>query len=129
MSSEFVAVVPVLPSANIDRDLAWYQSNLGFEPAFADRMYAGVRRGGAWIHLQWHADTPSDPLNAGSVVRLFVPDIEPWFAEFCQRGVLRPTALRRHTPWGTHEFGLHDLNGNAIFLVEDLAPVQNEPPL
>ncbi len=71
------------------------------------------------IHLQWHADTPDDPLLGGSVIRLVVKNIKPLFEEFVQRGTIAVDALRTHTPWKTNEFGFFDLNGNAIFIMED----------
>jgi hypothetical protein len=72
------------------------------------------------LHLQWHADTPSDPLLGGSVVRIFVKNIEPYFESLVIKGVLKCDKLIRNTAWGTHEFGLYDLNNNAVFVVEDI---------
>ena len=82
-------------------------------------MYAGLRRDGLTIHLQWHAGTDDDPVNGGSVIRIFVKDIEPIFEDFVKRGTVSKDKLQRNTPWGTHEFGFFDLNQNAIFIVED----------
>jgi hypothetical protein len=110
--------IPVLPSADIDRDVAWYQTHVGFEVAYADKMYAVLMREGLYLHLQWHADTAEDPLLGGSVVRILVKDIRPVFEEFLQMGTVAQDALRLNTPWQTHEFGFYDLNRNAIFMVE-----------
>lgn len=66
MKPEFLITVPVLPSANIERDVKRYEIHAGFRPYFADAMYAGIHRDGIWLHLQWHADTPDAPC---SVVR------------------------------------------------------------
>ena len=119
----FLEIVPVLPTADIDRDIAWYAEMTGFTRVWADDMYAILTRDGFTIHLQWHADTPQDPLLGGSVIRLFVHDIRYYFDEFVSRGTVMPDSLRLNTPWGTHEFGFFDLNRNGIFLVED-APRQ-----
>ena len=121
MKSEFIDIIPVIPSANIERDLVWYKEKTGFESYFADKMYAGIRRENIYLHLQWHADTADDPLLGGSVIRIFVKNIKPLFDEFVQRGTVRQEALRSNTPWGTHEFGFFDLNNNAIFIAEDLS--------
>ena len=102
------------------RDLMWYAEKVGFEYAFGDEMYAGIKRDGSEIHLQWHAGTPDDPLNGGSVVKIFVDDIEPLFEELVNRGTVPKDKLQRNTPWGTHEFGFFDPNKNAIFFVEDV---------
>lgn len=71
------------------------------------------------IQLQLHADTPEDPLLGGSVIKIFVHDIKPWFDKFVERGTIKPDKLRLNTPWGTHEFGFYDLNNNATFIVQD----------
>lgn len=120
MAQRFPRIEPVLPSLDIGRDVAWYEERTGFKPLFHDRMYAVLQRDGIQIHLQWHADTPDDPLLSGSVIRVFVADIKPWLDEFVQRGTVNADALRSRTPWGTNEFGFHDLNRNAIFIVQDL---------
>lgn len=83
-------------------------------------MYAGMRLEEIELHLQWHADTPEDPLLGGSVVRIFVKNIEPYFESLVIKGAVNCNKLTKNTPWGTHEFGLYDLNNNAIFIVEDI---------
>lgn len=119
-ASKLLYIIPVLPSANIKRDLIWYQEKVGFELVFGDDMYAGLKRDQQEIHLQWHADTEDDPLLGGSVIRIFVDDIQPIFKEFVERGTVSQDKLRLNTAWGTHEFGFYDLNNNAIFWVQDV---------
>lgn len=113
-------IVPVLPSANIARDVAWYQDKVGFELISSDGMYAILKWEKLFIHLQWHADTPDDPLLGGSVIRIFTTNIQPIFDELVERGTVTPDKLRFDTPWNTHEFGFYDLNNNAVFIVEDI---------
>jgi hypothetical protein len=120
MKTTFLNVAPVLPSADITRDVAWYREKAGFETCFANDMYAVMYRENIWIHLQWHADTADDPLLGGSVIRIFVKNIRPLFDEFVQRGTVTPEKFREQTPWQTNEFGFYDLNSNAIFIAEDL---------
>ncbi len=119
-SSNLPIVVPVLPSSNIQRDLEWYKEKTGFEKIFGDDMYAGLKRGNLEFHLQWHADTQDDPLLGGSVIKIFVEDIQPVFEEFVRRRTVAAEKLRMNTPWGTHEFGFYDPNNNAIFFVQDV---------
>ncbi len=119
MSISLPVIIPVLPSADIKRDLLWYKEKTGFEPLFGDHMYAGIRKGNLEIHLQWHADTEDDPLLGGSVIKIFVENVQELFDEFVQIGTVPSNKLRRNTPWGTHEFSFYDLNKNAIFFVED----------
>ncbi|HMQ62740.1 MAG TPA: glyoxalase/bleomycin resistance/extradiol dioxygenase family protein [Flavilitoribacter sp.] len=117
--TRLLQIVPVLPSADIAGDIAWYREKTGFEPFFQDEMYAGLRRENLHIHLQWHAGTPEDPLLGGSVIRIFVEDIRSIFEEFVERGAVSREKLRMNTPWRTHEFGFFDLNHNAVFIVEN----------
>ena len=116
----FQNITPVLPSADIERDTSWYQDKLGFEVRYQDDKYAVLNRENLWLHLQWHADTEEDPLLGGSVIKIFVEDINPLFEELVKRGTVSEKKLRRHTKWNTHEFGFFDLNKNAIFIVQDV---------
>jgi len=119
MSTEFVKIIPILESADIDRDIAWYKKKTGFEVSFShDKMYAGLYRDDLEIHLQWHAGTNDDPMNGGAVIRIDVTNIKPLFEEFKQWGTVKEEDLRENTPWGTNEFAIHDLNSNAIFISE-----------
>jgi hypothetical protein len=122
MSSPLLSITPVIPSQNIERDVEWYKQKVGFISAFYDNMYAVLYRDDIYIHLQWHADTADDPLLGGSVIRIYVTDIQLLFKEFVDRGTVSADKLRLNTPWHTHEFGFYDLNNNAIFIVEVLKP-------
>lgn len=119
-ATELLSVVPVLPSADVARDVKWYTEKLGFKIYFADKMYAMIYRENICIHLQWHADTPNDPLLGGSVIRISVNNIKPIFEEFVKSGIVKPGKLIENTPWKTTEFGFLDLNKNAIFIMEDI---------
>jgi hypothetical protein len=121
MKTKIIGIIPVIPSANIERDLRWYKKKAGFTQTFVTDGYAGMARENMQIHLQWHADTPDDPLLGGSVVKIFVEAIEDLFEELIERGVVSEDKLNRNTPWGTNEFGFFDLNKNAVFFVEVIA--------
>jgi len=120
MGIEILNTIPVLPSADIARDVAWYNEKMGLETHFADAMYAVLYRDKLCIHLQWHADTADDPLLGGSVVRIYLKSIRPLFDELVQRGTITAGKLKTNTPWNTNEFGFYDLNKNAIFIMEDV---------
>ena len=119
MKTELLSIIPVLPSADLDRDIAWYKEKLGLEIYFSDKMYAVLFRENICIHLQWHADTPNDPLLGGSVIRIYVKNITPLFDELVIRGIVTHDKMKTNTPWKTNEFGFYDLNNNAIFIMED----------
>ena len=65
-------------------------------------------------------DTADDPLLGGSVIRIFVRDVEPLVKEFIERGIVTKEKYNANTPWNTKEFGFYDLNKNTIFIVQDL---------
>jgi hypothetical protein len=118
MKTAFFNIIPVLPSADIARDIAWYKEKTGFETTYADSMYAVLNRNNMYIHLQWHAGTETDPLPGGSVIRIDTKNIKPLFEEFIQRGTVTQNDYKKNTPWNTNEFGFFDLNRNAIFIME-----------
>ncbi|MBI1344632.1 MAG: glyoxalase/bleomycin resistance/extradiol dioxygenase family protein [Terrimonas sp.] len=121
MKTEFIGINPVLPSADIARDIDWYTEKVGLRTLFYDHMYAVLYRENICIHLQWHADTTDDPLLGGSVIRIHVKNIRPLFNEFVERGTVAEKDFKTKTPWETNEFGFYDLNKNAIFFMEDLS--------
>lgn len=120
MATEILGITPLLPSQNITRDVEWYNKYVGFELVHNDDMYAVLKRETHFIHLQWHADTDDDPLLGGSVVKIFVKNIQSIYEEFVKRGTIKPEKLNLGTPWNTNEFGFYDLNNNALFFVEGL---------
>lgn len=112
--------IPVLPSSDIKRDINWHEKYTGFSLNFSDGMYASLKRENIELHLQWHANTPDDPLLGGSVIKIFVNNIQWIFDEFVKRGTVTSDKLTTRTPWNTSEFGFYDPNNNAFFFVEDL---------
>jgi len=120
LTTELLSIIPVLPSAEIERDVAWYKERAGFNVSRADMMYAVLSKENLCIHLQWHADTKSDPLLGGSVIRIFVKDKRAFIEVFVRRGTVEQEAFKVRTPWKTNEFGFFDLNKNAIFIVGDI---------
>ncbi|NVK52352.1 MAG: glyoxalase/bleomycin resistance/extradiol dioxygenase family protein [Flavobacteriaceae bacterium] len=117
---QLLEISPVLPSANIERDIKWHEKYTGFKVIHSDKMYAVLKRENLHIHLQWHADTEDDPLLGGSVIKIFVSDIYPYFTEFVEKKTITKDKLRLQTDWQTNEFGFYDLNNNAIFFVQDI---------
>ncbi|MGR3810301.1 glyoxalase/bleomycin resistance/extradiol dioxygenase family protein [Jiulongibacter sp. NS-SX5] len=105
MSTQFIEVSPVLPSQDIERDVKWYSTQVGFKLVQKDEMYAVLRRENICVHLQWHADTEDDPLLGGSVIKIFVRNIESIFEELVKRGTVTTDKLQINTPWKTNEFG------------------------
>lgn len=110
-------VLPVLMVRDVPASIQFY-SRLGFHEAFrddpADPKYAGVRRDGIELHMQWHDAKEWDFPNDRPTYRFVVQDVDGLFAEFRDRGVLNPTAAPRDTPWGTREFHVQDPDRNGL---------------
>ncbi|MEO0734622.1 MAG: VOC family protein [Bacteroidota bacterium] len=119
MQTTFRTIIPVLSSGDLARDVAWYTEKTGFRNVTKQEGYAIMQREGVEFHLQWHHGTEDDPVLAG-VMRIWVDNLLPLFEEFVQRGTVTPDKLRMRTDWGTNEFGFYDLNGNAVFIMEDV---------
>lgn len=126
--TSFKYTCPILPSADVVRDLKWYAEKTGFVNVFNSSNYtepiepidyAVIGRQNHFLHLQGHAGTKEDPIH-GSAVRIEVSNIRPLFEEFVERGTVKPADFRENTSWGTHEFGFYDLNKNGIFFLESI---------
>jgi len=118
--TSFLAVIPVLSTSDLKRDIAWYEEKTGFRNVTDQEGYAILQRENMELHLQWHHGNEEDPVFPG-VIRIWVKGILPIFEEFVRRGTVTTEKLRMNTPWGTNEFGFYDLNKNAIFVMEDVA--------
>jgi uncharacterized glyoxalase superfamily protein PhnB len=124
-SPAFEYVAPVLPARDVSEALSFYVDALGFEAFFQDRPdrpdYAGVRRGGVVLHLQFQFEEDFRAGRAGqAMLRILVDDPDALFAEYQQRDVLDQGAAVVNTDWGTREFGIVDPNGNALIFLRDL---------
>lgn len=125
MKTKFLHVNPILPSADVERDIKWYDEKLGFRCTYNSGVYedskplnyAVLSRQDIFIHMQFQY--PEDLAKMrGFQIRIQVENITPIFEEFKAKGVVKE--LRMNTPWGTSEFGFYDLNKNGIFFYEDI---------
>jgi uncharacterized glyoxalase superfamily protein PhnB len=57
-------------------------------------------------------------------LRFLVEDPDALFDELQRRGVECTPAGLRNTPWGTREFGLYDLDRNALAFYRHLTPTE-----
>ncbi|MEM7368938.1 MAG: glyoxalase superfamily protein [Bacteroidota bacterium] len=122
-STKFKHLSPVLASADVARDVAWYAEKLGFSNVFDSTQYsegpmdyAVIGRQGFFMHLQFQF--PQDMTSTD--VRIEVLHIEAIFREFLMTKVVKHEAMKWKTAWGTKEFGLFDPSGNRITFLEDL---------
>ena len=121
--TKFLYMSPVLASADVARDVKWYENKLGFKNVYDSSAYqdgpidyAVVGRHDLFLHLQFQY--PKDMTSTD--IRFQVQNIEPLFEEFVSNGLLAPDKINRKTAWNTSEFGLFDLSGNRITFFEDL---------
>jgi len=117
--SKLFTICPVLSTSDLERDIKWYNENVGFNLHYQEEGYAVLNRDSIYIHLQWHHNNEVDPVQ-GSVIKIFVDNIHPIFQEMMIRGIVTKNKLCLNTSWKTHEFGFFDLNKNALFFVQDV---------
>jgi Glyoxalase superfamily protein len=122
MKAKLEAVQPVLMVRDVAASIGFFQI-LGFELAFcyssADPKYAGVRRAGVELHLQWH-DAKDFGLGDRPTYRFVVSEVDALSAEFSSRNADLDRTDVRDTPWGTREFHVRDPDLNGLQFYRDL---------
>ena len=121
--TEFLHMIPVLASADVARDIEWYENKLGFKNVYDSTDYsdgpvdyAVLRRQNLVIHLQFQF--PKDMTSTD--VKIEVKNIDSLIEEYIVKGLIKAEKVNRKTPWNTDEFGLFDPSGNRITFLEDL---------
>lgn len=123
-AEDFVKIVPVIKSGDLERSLRFYTEVLDFEPkwpGYEDRQMANgvidLARDGAELQLSRHA---GDGVF-GSVNRVFVDDVDERYTTFRARGLnttQRPESPIHTAPvdqtWGLREFAVADPDGNHL---------------
>lgn len=121
---------PILGTRDIRRAIAFYTERLGFALAFEDSAdppnYVGFRRDEVELHMQFQFEHEMGTIR----LRFLVQDPDALFDEYRQRGVECSAHGIRDTAWGTREFALYDLDGNALTFYRDLTSARenNGPP-
>jgi catechol 2,3-dioxygenase-like lactoylglutathione lyase family enzyme len=110
---------PILGTRDLERALDFYIQRLGFTLSFRDPSgpdnYAGVRRDGVELHLQWQDESEMGPTR----LRFLVEDPDALLVEYQGKQVCGERARLTDTPWGTREFAFHDPDGNALTFYRD----------
>ncbi len=103
---------PVLGTRDIERAMDFYTKHLGFELAYRDAgnppNYVVYRRDAVRLHMQFQYEHEMGTIR----LRFLVEDPDALHDEFCRRGVECKDVC--DTTWGTREFALYDLDGNAL---------------
>ncbi|WP_224489314.1 glyoxalase superfamily protein [Robertkochia flava] len=114
---------PVLPVKDVKLALNFYTKQLGFELCFMDSEnapgYAGVRKEGAEIHLQWHHSSEWVDGIDRPQLRILCADPDILFRAW-RHLVGNEEAGLRDTPWGTREFGVYDPDGNGLIFYRNI---------
>lgn len=118
----FTQVQPVLPTQDVQASIEFYVNRLGFTLAFQDAenpTYAGLRRDGVELHLQWH-DPSEWSRTERPMLRFLVTDVDGLFEELEGKEVFHPNTAIRATPWGTREFAFFDPDKNGLTFYVDV---------
>ncbi|MFN0155892.1 MAG: VOC family protein [Gaiella sp.] len=122
MTARLEAVHPVLMVRDVRASVRFYRG-LGFDLAFVDSevdaKYAGVRRDGVELHLQWH-DAKDFSSGDRPTYRFLVPQVDDLSAEFATRDSGLDRTEVRDTPWGTREFHVRDPDRNGLQFYRDV---------
>lgn len=115
---------PVLPVKSVSEAVVYYIEKLGFELAFTDTTsdngYAGVKRDGIEIHLQWHDEREWVEGLDRPMLRIYVDNITSLFEEYKTKDVFHDNTKLEEKIWGTKEFAFYDLFGNGLTFYRDL---------
>ncbi len=122
MKATLSTVHPVLMVRNVAAAIEFY-TQLGFYFAFSDSaaepMYAGIRRDGVELHLQWHDSAEWNYPNDRPTYRFVVEAVDQLAEEFKAIQNLDRTEVQ-DTAWGTREFHVRDPDGNGLQFYRDL---------
>ncbi len=123
METKFLHLSPVLASSDVQRDVNWYEAQLGFKNVYDSTQYqdgpmdyAVVGKQGLFLHLQYQY--PKDMTSTD--IKFQVQHITPFFEACVAKGLLTPDRLHKRTAWNTSEFGVFDPSGNRLTFFEDL---------
>lgn len=110
----FKETIPIIGTRDLRRAIAFYTQQLGFALAFQDSAtapnYVGFCRDHVVLHTQFQYEYEMSTIR----LRFLVEDPDALFKEYRQRGVECTPNSVDDKPWGTREFALYDLDGNAL---------------
>ena len=119
---KFQHISPVMASADVARDVRWYNEKLQFINVFDSRQYqdtldyAVLKRETLLIHLQFQF--PQDMTSTD--VRFQIKNLDPLIKEFLTSEVISEKNITRHTAWGTNEMSFFDPSDNRLTFFEDI---------
>lgn len=115
---------PILPVKDVTKAVDYYINKLGFRLAFtdttSDKGYAGIKRDGIEIHLQWHDEQEWIIGLDRPMLRIYVENIEALYIEYKTQAIFHEQTSLKETSWGTKEFAFYDIYGNGLTFYRDL---------
>ena len=118
-------VFPTLRITDWARSKRFYVDGLGFRVDWENRfdardpVFAQLTRDGLSLNLSEHSGDGAP----GTLVHLYVADVDAWYAEITQRGL--PVAFApRDEPWGNRDLRVIDPDGNQLCLC---TPIRRKP--
>jgi uncharacterized glyoxalase superfamily protein PhnB len=116
----FRQVQPILGTRDVAKAVRFYVDRLGFTLAFGEPTnegnYVGLRRDHVEVHMQFQYEYEMGTTR----LRVLVDDPDALYEEYKNEGALNEGTELADKPWGTREFALHDLDGNALTFYRDL---------
>jgi uncharacterized glyoxalase superfamily protein PhnB len=105
------SITPVFQVASVDVALKYYTEVLGFSEDFRFGDYAGVKLGGACIHLSGHS-IHDRPVGAGTAY-IFCDEVDAYFADITGKGVTAKAEPKDYD-YGMRDFLVVDPDGNHL---------------
>ena len=119
-AATFRQVQPILGTRDVAKAVRFYVDRLGFTLAFGEPTnegnYVGLRRDDVEVHMQFQFDYEMGTTR----LRISVDDPDALYEEYKDKSVFHEGTELADTPWGTREFALYDLDGNALTFYRDL---------
>ncbi|GEM84166.1 VOC family protein [Meiothermus hypogaeus] len=114
MQVKTLAIIPVVPSRDIEESLRFYQTHLGFEDPFSWGQpveYGGLSRDGLRLHFYLE---PNPEVGQNYAFRLEVDEVDLLYVCCEAAGIVHPNGKLENKPWATREFTVLDPSGVAI---------------
>lgn len=121
MKTKVAAIIPVIPSRDVQESLRLYQTHLGFQDPFTWGQnpveYGGVSRDGLRLHFYLE---PNPEISRNYAFRLEVDEVDLLYVACEAAGIVHPNGRLENKPWATREFSLLDPFGVAIRVYQEL---------
>lgn len=116
--------IPILPSLDIQKSCDFFVEQLGFDLNFIWQeeqqkrpVYGGVHKDSTHIHFITVQDKK---ICEWTVCRIYVSDIEKYYARAQSKNIVHPNGPLAEKPWGEMEFSILDPFGVCLHIAQPL---------